>query len=87
MRAVKNNLPTPSGKVRESEGPRLGKERVLARSGGRVRKLRAIEDRPGHPLREIWNGERRAVKDRLPAPYGEVEESEGPRSTAAVESS
>ena len=25
----------------------------------------------------------RAVKDSLPAPYGEVEESEGPRSTVA----
>jgi hypothetical protein len=68
MRAGKNDQPTLSWKVWESEGPRLGKERVLARSGGRVRKLRAIEDRPGHPLREIWNGERQAVKDRLAVP-------------------
>jgi len=48
MRAVKNNLPTSSGEVGESEGPRPGKESVLADSGlageitvrvGRVRSL------------------------------------------------
>jgi hypothetical protein len=39
MRAVKNNLPTPSGEVGEPEGPRLGQgaflgeEAVLAGSG------------------------------------------------------
>jgi len=43
MRAVKNNLPTPSGEIEESEGPRLGQgaalgeEAVLADSGGRVK--------------------------------------------------
>src|SRR5437879_3704355 len=36
MRAVKNNLPTPSGEVGELEGPRW---------------TRAFEDRPGHPLK------------------------------------
>jgi len=30
MRAVKNNLPTPSGEVEEPEGPRPGKWHGLA---------------------------------------------------------
>ena len=35
MRAVKNNLPTPSGEVEESDGPRW---------------TRAVGDQSGHPL-------------------------------------
>ena len=54
MRAVKNNLPTPSGEVEESEGPRPGKWHVLGvrsnrgqggeniASSGQVRTLRAV---------------------------------------------
>jgi hypothetical protein len=38
MRAVKNNLPTPSGKVEKPEGPRS---------------TRAIKDRPGYPQKLI----------------------------------
>ena len=34
---------SPKVRWRESEGPRLGEERVLARSGGRVRMGRAVE--------------------------------------------
>jgi hypothetical protein len=43
--------PLPQWKVEESEGPRLGEERVSARSGGRVRMTRAIEVTPSIPPR------------------------------------
>ena len=36
MRAVKNNLPTPSGEVEKLDGPRW---------------TRAFEDRPGRPVK------------------------------------
>ncbi len=39
MRAVKNNLPAPSGEVGESEGPRLGKWHV---PGNRLRSNRRV---------------------------------------------
>jgi len=43
MRAVKGSLGhSPKVRWRESEGPGLDEERVLARSGGRVRMWRAV---------------------------------------------
>ena len=49
MRAVKNNLPTPSGELRN--------QKALARANGTsrralgwVRKLRAVGDQSGQPL-------------------------------------
>jgi hypothetical protein len=44
--------PLPQWKVGESEGPRLGEERVSARSGGRVRMTRAVEVTPSIPSRD-----------------------------------
>ena len=44
MRAVKNNLPTPSGEVGESEGPRW---------------TRAVEDQSGPIPREITRAQKR----------------------------
>ena len=47
MRAVKGSLGhSPKVRWRELEGPRLGEERVSARSGGRVRMGRAVEPNP-----------------------------------------
>ena len=47
--------------------------------------MRAIEDQPGYPEKEVGIKKRRAVKDSFPVPYGEGEESERPRSMCAVE--
>ena len=45
--AVKDSLAAPlRAKWGKSEGPRLGEERVSARSGGRVRMGRAVEPTP-----------------------------------------
>ena len=45
MRAVKNNLPTPSGEVGGIRRPSPGlMARLGVPVGGRVRKLRAVED-------------------------------------------
>ena len=61
--------------------------------GGRVRKLRAVEDQSAPIPEDITSKLGGSIniarcaqgKDGLLAPSGEVEESEGPRSTRAFE--
>ena len=49
MRAVKNNQPTPSGEVEESEALAGRMVRLGVSVGGRMRKLRAVGDHLARP--------------------------------------
>ena len=53
MRAVKNNLPAPSGEVGESEGPAGLMARLGVPAGGWARLLRAVWIIPATSHKEI----------------------------------